>query len=57
MRTYTFKIVYNLPPERTNNGARGVAFVEAYDRSHAICIFQQEYKGQYFTIYSCEKVG
>ena len=56
MRTYTFKVVYHLPPEQVNNGARGVAFVEGYDRAHAISIFQQQYRGQFFTIESCEKV-
>lgn len=52
----TWKIVYHLPPHLQNNGARGVAFVEAGDRSHAISVFQQQYRGQYFTIESCEKL-
>ena len=52
-----YKIVYHLPPEQQNNGARGVALINAGDRSHAISIFQQQYRGQYFTIESCEKIG
>jgi hypothetical protein len=52
----TYKIVYNLPPEQQNNGAKGVAFVEAGDRSHAISVFQEQYRGQYSTIASCEKL-
>ena len=56
MKTYTFKIVYYLPPEKWNNGIKGVAFVEAWDRSHAIGIFQQQYIGQYSTIDTCEKI-
>lgn len=50
----TWKILYNLPV--MNNGAMGVAFVEAGDRSHAISIFQEQYRGQYTTIDSCEKL-
>ena len=57
MKTYTFKVVYYPLPEKMNNGARGVAFIEALDRSHAMSIFQQEYRGQFFTIATCEKVG
>ena len=52
----TYKVVYTLPPEKQNNGARGVAFVEAGDRSHAISVFRQQYAGQFFTIESCEKL-
>ena len=57
MKTYTFKIVYYLPSEKWNNGIKGVAFVEAWDISHAIGIFQQQYIGQYSTIDTCEKIG
>ena len=57
MKTYTFKIVYYLPPEQWNNGIKGVAFVEGYDRSHAISVFQQQYRGQFSTIDTCEKMG
>lgn len=52
-----YKIVYHLLPEQQNNGARGVALINAGDCSHAISIFQQQYRGQYFTIESCEKIG
>lgn len=50
----TWKIVYNLPV--MNNGAKGVAFIEAGDRSHAMSIFQEQYRGQFFTVESCEKL-
>ena len=52
----TYKIVYILPPHLQNNGARGVAFIEAGDKWHAMGIFQQQYAGQFHTIESCEKV-
>ncbi|MBQ1196930.1 MAG: hypothetical protein IIX44_11865 [Clostridia bacterium] len=52
----TYKVVYNLPPEKQNNFAKGVALVEAGDRSHAISVFQEQYRGQFFTIVSCEKL-
>ena len=58
MKTYTFKIVYYLPAEMIRHGGiKGVAFVEAYDRSHAMSIFQQQYRGQFHTVDSCEKMG
>lgn len=50
----TYKIVYNYKYQ--NNGSKGVAFVEAGDKWHAMGIFQQQYAGQFFTIESCEKV-
>ena len=50
----TWKIVY--VPKVMNNGARGVALVEAGDRAHALGVFQQQYQGQYFTVESCEKL-
>ena len=50
----TWKIVY--VPKVMNNGARGVALVEAGDRAHALSVFQQQYQGQYFTVESCEKL-
>ena len=53
--TYTWKIVYY--PKVLNNGMRGVALIEASDRSQAIYIFQQQYAGQYHTIDRCEKIG
>lgn len=49
----TWKIVYTLPPHLVNNGARGVALIEACDHHHAMSQFQQMYSGQYFTIESC----
>ena len=50
----TWKIVYI--PKVMNNGARGVALVEAADHQHAMNQFQQQYQGQYFTIESCTKL-
>ena len=50
----TWKIVYI--PKVMNGGVRGVAFVEAGDRHHAIHTFMQEYAGEYTTIESCEKL-
>ena len=51
----TYKIVYILRcPQCFAN--KGVAFVEAGDRAHAIGVFQQQYAGQFHTIESCEKV-
>ena len=52
----TWKIVYYLPPHLQNNGARGVALIEAVDHQHAMSQFQQQYAGQYFTIDSCTKL-
>lgn len=52
----TWKIVYNLLPHLQNNGAKGVALVEAGDRAHAMSIFQQQYAGQFFTVDTCEKL-
>ena len=51
----TWKIVYY--PKELNGGMRGVAFVEAGDRSHAMYTFQQQYAGQFHTVDSCEKLG
>lgn len=50
----TWKIVYI--PLVMNNGARGVALVEAGDRSHAMSVFQEQYRGQFHTIESCTKL-
>ena len=50
----TWKIVY--VPKVMNNGARGVALVEAGDHQHAMNQFMNQYAGQYFTIESCQKL-
>ncbi len=50
----TWKIVY--VPREMNNGARGVALIEACDQHHAMSQFQQQYAGQFFTIESCQKL-
>lgn len=52
----TWKIVYILPPHLQNNGARGVALIEASDHHDAMSQFQQQYKGQFFTVEKCEKL-
>jgi hypothetical protein len=50
----TWKIVYI--PKVMNNGARGVALIEAVDRQHAMNQFQNQYAGQYLTIENCQKL-
>ncbi len=50
----TWKIVYI--PTIMNNGARGVALVEAVDRQHAMNQFMNQYSGQYHTVESCTKL-
>ena len=49
----TWKIVYI--PLVMNNGARGVALIEAVDQQHAMNQFMTQYSGQYHTIQSCQK--
>jgi hypothetical protein len=55
-RTETWKVIYSLPPEQQNNGRRGVALVEGANRQEAMYNFMQEYRGQFFTVDSCEKL-
>lgn len=55
-KTETWKVVYNLLPEQQNNGIMGVAFVEGENRQDAMYNFMQQYRGQYFTVDSCEKL-
>lgn len=50
----TWKIVYY--PPVLNAGHMGVALVEADCRQMAISTFMDQYKGQYHTIKSCEKL-
>jgi len=50
----TWKIVYI--PKVMNNGARGVALVEAVDRQHAMNQFMSQYAGEYTTVESCQKL-
>lgn len=50
----TYKIVYL--PKVLNGGVRGVAFVEAGDRAHAMYTFRQQYAGEFSTVESCEKL-
>lgn len=53
-KTDTWKIVYF--PKELNNGRRGVALVEAENRQQAMHNFQVEYKGQFSTVETCEKL-
>ena len=47
----TWKIVYFLPANQWSGGnIRGVAFVEAGDRGHAMQVFHEQYRGQYSTV-------
>jgi|GEM_PF-2228775 len=50
----TWKVVYQ--PATPSPGVRGVAFVEAGDRGHAMQVFREQYAGQFFTVESCEKL-
>lgn len=50
----TWKIVY--VPKVMNGGIRGVAFVQAGDRGHAMQTFRELYSGEYTTVESIEKV-
>ena len=57
MNTKTYKVVYYLnPEERVNGRIKGVALVEGWDKQNAMNNFQTEYKGQYFTVDSCEEL-
>ena len=53
-KTETYKVVY--VPCELNNGYRGVAFIEAESRQHAMYTFQEQYKGLYHTVEKCEKL-
>lgn len=53
-KTETWKIVYF--PKELNNARRGVALVEAENRQQAMHNFQVEYKGQFSTVETCEKL-
>ena len=50
----TWKITYI--PKVMNGGVRGVAFVEAGDRAHAMQTFREQYSGQYHTVETVEKL-
>lgn len=49
----TWKVVYY---PKVLNGTKGVAFVVAGDRGHAMYTFRQQYEGQYSTVDSIEKM-
>ncbi len=50
----TWKIIY--VPKVMNGGTRGVAFVEAGDRGHALQVFREQYSDEYTTVESVEKL-
>lgn len=49
----TWRIVY-LPVNNTG-GIRGVAFVQAGDRAHAMQVFREQNQGKYITVETIEK--
>ena len=51
----TWKVVYM--PLNSTGGIRGVAFVEAGDRAHAMQVFREQYQGQFFTVESIQKLS
>lgn len=51
----TWKVVYM--PINSTGGTRGVAFVEAGDRGHAMQVFREQYQGEYFTVQSIQKLS
>lgn len=51
----TWKIVYM--PKNSTGGVRGVAFVEAGDRGHAMQTFREQYAGEYVVVESCQKLS
>ena len=51
----TWKVVYM--PVNSTGGLRGVAFVEAGDRAHAMQVFREQYQGQFFTVESIKKLS
>ena len=56
LHNHPFYEFVHLLPEQQNNGAMGVAFVEAENRQDAMYTFMQQYRGQYWTVDSCTKV-
>lgn len=54
MAMKTWKVVYY--PKVLDGGMRGVALVEAENRSMAMFTFQKQYAGQYHTVDSCTEL-
>ena len=50
--TKTWKVVYY--PKILTNGQKGVALVEAVNRTEAMVAFQRQYEGQFHTVDTCE---
>ncbi|MBQ2933905.1 MAG: hypothetical protein IJE02_04790 [Clostridia bacterium] len=53
-KSTTWKVVYY--PKELNAGQMGVALIEAPDHHAAMYTFQQQYAGEYTTVYSCKKL-
>ena len=51
----TWKVVYI--PMNSTGGIRGVAFVEAGDRAHAMQVFREQNQGKFFTVESVKKLS
>ena len=51
----TWKVVYL--PVNFSGGMRGVAFVEAGDRAHAMQVFREQNRGEYTTVESITKLS
>ena len=51
----TWKVVY-LPVNNTG-GIRGVAFVEAGDRAHAMQVFREQNQGKFVTVESIQRLS
>ena len=49
-----WKVIYY--PKVLNAGMMGVAIIEAATKHDAMYTFGQQYKGQYSTVKSCEKL-
>jgi hypothetical protein len=44
-------------PINSTGGIRGVAFVEAGDRAHAMQVFREQNQGKFFTVESIKKLS
>ena len=52
----TYKVVYTLPPAQQHGDNVGVALIEAASKQDAMYNFSKQYRGQYWTISSCNKL-
>ena len=51
----TWKVVYL--PVNFSGGRRGVAFVEAGERGHAMQVFREQYRDEYITVESIQRLA